>query len=163
MARGRGRRGSYRLLTPPERASIAARFRSGARVKEVMLEFGLAQSSASRLRDEVALMRRRVCHSPHRLSFAERERIFVGIHRGESDSEIAQALGRHRSTIGREIRRCGAQRRHYRPLQAERVAQRLARRPKPTKLASSAGLLTAVERGLHKRWSPQQISARLKA
>jgi transposase, IS30 family len=99
--------------------------------------------------------------SPHRLSFEERERIFVGVCRGESDSEIARVLGRHRSTVGREIRRC-AERRQYRPLRAEHMARRLARRPKPTKLSSSTRLVAAIEEGLRRRWSPQQPSARLK-
>jgi IS30 family transposase len=63
--------------------------------------------------------------------------------------------------VCREIR-AGGGRERYRALQAERRAQRCARRPKPTKLASSARLLREVEAGLERRWSPQQISARLK-
>ena len=161
MAKRRGSRGRYRLLTPTERTAIEARFRRGALVVEVMAEFGLPHTSACRIQDEVALFRRRVACSRHRLSFEERERIFVGICHGESDSDIARALGRHRSTVGREVSRCG-ERRQYRPLRAERVAQRLARRPKSTKLSGSMRLLTAVEEGLERRWSPQQISARLK-
>jgi len=148
-------------LTPTERALIEARFRAGVRVREVMAEFGVPHTSACRIQNEVALMRRRVVCSPHRLSFEERERIFVGVCRGESDSEIARALGRHRSTVGREIRKCG-ERRHYRPLQADRAARRLARRPKPTKLAGYPRLVAAVQEGLERRWSPQQISFRLK-
>jgi IS30 family transposase len=148
-------------LTPTERAQIVSRFCAGARVKEVIAEFGVPNTSAYRIRDEAALVRRRVSHSPWRLSFEERERIFVGIHRGESDREIARSLGRHRSTVGREVRRCG-ERRHYRPLQAERVAQRLAGRPKPTKLSGSPRLVAAIEEGLARRWSPEQISARLR-
>jgi transposase, IS30 family len=159
---GMGRARHHRLLTPTERRAIVARFRAGAQVKEVMAEFGLAMTSACRIRDEAALMRRRVGHSSHRLSFEERERILVGICRGESDAEIARALGRHRSTVGREIRRCGGRRHHYRPLKAERVAQRLAGRPKPTKLSGCRALVAAVEDGLARRWSPQQISARLR-
>jgi IS30 family transposase len=161
MAKGRGGR-RYRLLTPVERAAVVARFRAGARVKEVMVEFDLAHTSACRIKDEAWLMRRRVLHSPHRLSFEERERIFVGVCRGETNAEIARVLGRHRSTVGREIRRCGGRRRDYRPLKGERVAQRLAARPKPSKLCGCPGLVAAVEQGLGKRWSPQQISARLK-
>jgi len=156
-----GRRGPYRWLTPTQRAAIEARFRAGVSVAEVMAEFGVPASSARRIRIEAALMRRRVEHSPHRLSFGEREEIFAGVCRGESDSQIARALGRHRSTIGREIARCGGRER-YRPLRAERVAQRLAGRPKQTKLAACPRLLAAVEEGLLRRWSPQQISARLK-
>jgi transposase, IS30 family len=159
---GLGRPKRYRWLAPAERRVVMARFRSGARVKEVMVEFGLAHTSACRIRDEAALMRRRVDHSPRRLSFEERERILVGVCLGETDAEIARALGRHRSTVGREIRRCGGRRCDYRPLKAERVSGRLAARPKPTKLSACPALLAAVERGLGERWSPQQISARLK-
>jgi IS30 family transposase len=148
-------------LTPTERAVVLARFGAGARVRDVMAEFGLPSSTASRIRDEALLVCRRGEHSPHRLSFAERERIFVGIHLGESDSEIARVLGRHRSTIGREIRRCG-ERRRYRPLRGERVTRWAARRPKPTKLSGCPRLVAAVEQGLERCWSPQQISARLK-
>jgi transposase, IS30 family len=159
MVSGRGR---YRWLSPAERAAIAARFAAGASVREVMAGFAVPATTARRIRDEAGLARRRVGHSPRRLSFAEREEIFAGICRGESDSQIARALGRHRSTIAREIARCGGGRRGYRPLRAERVAGRLARRPKPGKLAGCPRLLAAVEAGLERRWSPQQISARLR-
>src|SRR3954468_15216312 len=148
-----GRRGPFRWLTPVERAAIAARFRAGARVADVVVEFGVPRTLAARIRDADALARRRVWHSPHRLSFAEREEIFAGICRGESDSEIARSLGRHRATIGREIGRCGGRQR-YRPLCAERIAGRLVRRPKASKLAGCTRLLAAVQAGLERCWSP---------
>ena len=154
-------RGRYGWLTPIERAVVAARFVAGVSVREVGGEFGVPSTTARRIRDEAALARRRAGHSPRRLSFAEREEVFAGICRGESDSEIARSLGRHRSTIGREIGRCGGRQR-YRPLRAERIAGRLARRPKATKLAGCPRLLAAVQEGLGRCWSPQQISQRLK-
>src|ERR1700733_9393862 len=116
-----GKRGRYRLLTSVERAGVVARFRAGARVGEVMVEFGLAHSSASRIKHEAALMRRRVAYSPHRLSFEERERISRGIAVGESARAIAGALGRAPSTVSREIR-AGGGRRRYRAIGAERRA-----------------------------------------
>jgi transposase, IS30 family len=158
MARGRG---PYRWLMPPQRAAIAARFAAGAAVRGVMVEFGVPATTARRIRDEAALASRRVAHSARRLAFAEREEIFAGILRGQSDSQIARELGRHRATIGREIARCGGRRR-YRPVRAERIAQRLAARPKPTKLAGCPRLLGAVQDGLARRWSPQQIAQRLR-
>ena len=161
MAKSGGRRPS-RWLTAVERGAVVARFRAGARVVEVMAEFGLARTSAYRIRDEAELVSRRVAHSPHRLSFEERERILVGVCRGESDSEIARGLGWHRSTVGREIRRCGGRCRDYRPLAAERVAHRLAGRPKRSKFSACPRLVAAVERGLQEGWSPEQISARLR-
>jgi transposase, IS30 family len=158
---GRGRPKRYRVLTPPERAAVRARFRAGALLREVMAEFGLAHTSACRIRDEAALMGRRVADSPYRLSFAERERISRGIAAGESGRAIARALGRAPSTICREIERCGGSRERYRALAGERVSQRRARRPKPTKLGSCPRLVAEVQRGLERGWSPQQISARL--
>jgi hypothetical protein len=50
MAKKRGFRGRYRLLTLPERTAIEARFRAGAQVMEVMAEFGLPHTSARRSR-----------------------------------------------------------------------------------------------------------------
>jgi IS30 family transposase len=59
-------------------------------------------------------------------------------------------LGRHRSSVGREIRRCGDGLRQYRPLQAGRVARRLARRAMATKLSLSPRLVAAIERRLER-------------
>jgi transposase, IS30 family len=146
---------------PAERAVVVARFGCGASVGEVVAELGLSVTTARRIRDEVALSRRRVGQSERRLSFAEREEIFAGICRGESDSVIARALGRHRCTVGREIARCGGRGR-YRPLRAERRAGQLAARPKPSKLAACPQLLAAVQDGLLRCWSPQQIAFRLR-
>jgi len=159
----RGRRpGSYRWVSPGERSAIFVRFRAGALVEEVIAEFGVTKRTAYRMRDEAFLSRRRLVHSPHRLSFAERERILVGVARGESNAEIARALGRDRSTIGRELARCGPRRGNYSALSAERKAQTACRRPKPTKLASHPRLLLEVEQRLREYCSPQQIAARLK-
>jgi IS30 family transposase len=157
-----GRRpGPEGWITPGERAVMAARVQAGATLREVAAEFGVGFSTVWRNVNEAALARRRVDHSPWRLSFAEREEIFAGICRGESDSAIARRVGRHRATIGREITRCGGRQR-YRPSRAERIAGDFARRPKATKLAACPGLLAAVQAGLALRWSPQQIAARLR-
>jgi transposase, IS30 family len=148
-------------LSPVERQVVLGRFREGARVKDVMVEFGLAQATASRIKDEAALMRRRVGVSSRRLSFEERERISRGIAVGESGRAIARGLGRSPSTVCREIR-AGGGRERYRAIGAERGARRRGRRPKPTKLSACPRLLAEVERGLEQGWSPRQISARLR-
>jgi transposase, IS30 family len=154
--------GSYRWVCPDARARIAARLVAGASVRELAVQFGCSTRTVQRIGEQAALAGRRVAHSPRRLSFAERERISRGIAAGESNAEIARALGRDRSTIGREIRAACAQRRWYRALAAERKARERARRPKPGKLSSSPRLLAAVQAGLARRWSPEQISARLR-
>jgi IS30 family transposase len=155
-------RGSYRWVRPGDRARIAARLAAGGSCRELAVEFGCSARTVLRIAEQAALARRRVAHSRHRLSFEERERISRGIAAGESDSEIARALGRHRSTVGREIRGACAQRRLYRALAAERSSRARASRPKAAKLSACPRLLAAVEAGLERRWSPQQVSARLK-
>jgi IS30 family transposase len=124
-------------------------------------EVGVSLRTADRIREQALLARRRVWHSPHRLSFEERERIMVGIAAGESDAQIARALGRARSTVGREIVRSCRRRCEYRALNAERRADRRARRPKARKLERCPRLLEAVQAGLVAGWSPEQIAARL--
>jgi transposase, IS30 family len=155
-----GKRGRYRWLSPVERRVAVERFWAGGSPGEVVAEFGVSHSTACVIRDEAALMRRRVGCSGRRLSFEERERISRGIATGESGREIARALGRCPSTVSREINACGGRER-YRALRAHARAQRCARRPKQSKLAGCPELMAEVEAGLLKGWSPEQISARL--
>ncbi len=157
-----GRKGLYRWLRADERRLIAARLAEGASLSGLAVQFGCSSQTVARVRDEALMLRARAGHSRLRLSFEERERILVGILRGESDAQIARAIGRHRSTVGREINRTCEERWRYRPSAAERRRAVRARRPKPGKLAAYPELLAAVEEGLSECWSPEQISARLK-
>ncbi len=94
----------------------------------------------------------------------EREEIAVGLAQGLSCRQIAGRLapGRSASTVCREVRR-NSVRGVYRAHLAQREAQERARRPKPAKLVVSGELREWVQRKLGKNWSPEQISARLKA
>jgi transposase, IS30 family len=104
---------------------------------------------------------RRRPRSPLRLSLSEREEIRAGIASGDSFRAIARRLGRAPSTVSREVG--GMQgRRGYRATSAEDLASLAARRPKPAKLASNARLRRRVREMLCERFSPQQISARLR-
>jgi IS30 family transposase len=150
----------YSWVRPDEREAIVERLCAGERPVVVAGRFGCSRSTVQRIA-QVAALRRRGRRSPRRLGFAERERISRGIAAGESDSEIARAVGRHRSTVGREIR-AGGGRRGYRALSAERKARQRAQRAKPGLLCGSPRLLAEVEAGLERRWSPQQISRRLR-
>jgi IS30 family transposase len=155
MAKRRTRRGPYRWLTPPERRAIEERLRDGAKVKEIVAQFGCSAVTVWRIRDQAHLLRRRVHHSRLRLRFEERERISRGIAAGESAHAIAGELGRAPSTVTREIDRAGG-RAGYRALAAERRACERLARPKDGKLKGNPRLLAAVEAGLERRWCPSR-------
>jgi IS30 family transposase len=148
-------------LCPADRDRVLERLRAGDPVLEIAAAFGVGYMTVYRIRDHAALVGRRVSHSGWRLSYEERVWIAARLELGQGVREIARALGRSPSTVSRELARNGG-RRGYRPVRAEQRAQRCARRPKAGKLAGAAGLLAAVEQGLEQRWSPEQISARLR-
>ena len=99
------------------------------------------------------------------LSFAEREEIALGVAAGDTNVVIAARVGRHPSTVGREIKRNGVLRwpADYRAVTAQAKAEVRARRPKVSKLAARAALRAQVQAGLTRHWSPQQIARRLVA
>jgi len=98
------------------------------------------------------------------LSLADREEIAVGLARGESYREIGARLDppRPASTISREVERSGPRER-YRAVRAQALAEQRARRPKTAKLAANVELRAQVQAKLEKKWSPEQISAWLRA
>ena len=97
------------------------------------------------------------------LSLAEREEIALGAAQKLPYREIARRLGRPASTVSREVRRNGPARgpRGYRAVAAQVRAEERAGRPKPAKLAVNGELRAAVQGKLERKWSPEQVSARL--
>jgi transposase, IS30 family len=97
------------------------------------------------------------------LTLIERELIARDAAAGKSPRQIAQRLGRHRSTITRELQRnslhCpGGAGRFYLPADAQSQAEfRRARAPRPHKLAH-APLRQQVHRRLRACHSPEQIA-----
>jgi transposase, IS30 family len=94
----------------------------------------------------------------------EREEIAVGRAQKLPYREIAGRLapGRDAATVSREIRR-NSVRGVYRAHLAQRNAEERARRPKPAKLAVNGELRERVQDSLRLNWSPEQVSAGLKA
>jgi IS30 family transposase len=95
------------------------------------------------------------------LQMTERHTIRRGINSGLSNRAIASMLGRHHSVVSREISRNGGREKYW-SFEAERRAVEQRRRPKDRKLVTHPRLWGAVLTGVRKRWSPEQISARLR-
>jgi IS30 family transposase len=77
--------------------------------------------------------------------------------------QIARHLGRAPSTISRELRRnAHPGSGEYRPWAAQRRAARRRARSRQGKLAVNPRLREVVADGLRRRWSPEQISKRLR-
>ncbi len=94
------------------------------------------------------------------LCVQEREMISRELGRESSARDIAKLLGRHHSTISREIERNGGAD-GYRAVAAQERYELCKVRPKERKLVASSQLHDAVNEGLEQKWSPEQISARL--
>jgi IS30 family transposase len=96
------------------------------------------------------------------LTASDREEIRVGIELGESDDEIARRIGRHRSTVWREIKANGG-RSAYNAAGADERAAQVAARPKTPWTEQRPWLWEEVQALLRtKKWSPEQIAHRLR-
>jgi IS30 family transposase len=96
------------------------------------------------------------------LSFGEREDIAVGLAAGQSLRVIAARLGRSPSTVSRELARNADPRRGYRASTAHALAYDRVSRPEPAKLVVNLALRAKVEKDLEKKYSPEQITGRLR-
>lgn len=88
----------------------------------------------------------------------EREQIAQFLSQGLSRAEIGRRLGRHRSTIGRELARNG-EHGGYWPSRAQQKTA--ARRATRVKKLDHPALKETVCDGLSQRWSPEQIAGRM--
>jgi IS30 family transposase len=149
-------------LSVVERESVLVRLGTGEHSEEVAAALGCSLRTVQRVYADSLVKSRRVDQAELRLSFEEREQISRGVAGGESARLIARQLGRAASTITRELHVNGGRVR-YRALRAHRRAIACTARPKRGKLAGCPRLRSEVQAGLVARWSPQQISARLRA
>jgi IS30 family transposase len=82
---------------------------------------------------------------------------------GLSVRAVAARLHRAPSTISRELARNADPRTGgYLPERADRLARQRQHRPKPSRLSQNPVLSQAVQGLLHRRYSPEQVSGRLK-
>lgn len=95
-----------------------------------------------------------------RITLEEREEISRQLSQGRAVGAIAAGLGRHASTISREVHRGSGNRWTYRAARAQQRAERNARRRKAGqyKFRHHRRLWAQVRRKLLRRWSPKQIA-----
>jgi len=150
--------------TPWARARIALRaYARGANMYQAGADAGISYATVWRLVEEhgVVMLTERKPRAGA-LTVDERELIWLGIERGESDAEIARGLGRHRGTVGREVRANGG-REDYRPFRAQDRADRASRRSRQRWWENRPWLWDMVlDLLVTEKWSPQQVAATLK-
>ena len=98
------------------------------------------------------------------LTAAERGVLYRLHEAGKSDAEIGRLMGRHRSTIGRELSRNGGRggrNNGYHPAQAQRLAEARRRACRRRARLDEPELRRYVHRKLRLRWSPEQVAGRL--
>jgi IS30 family transposase len=149
-------------VTQGDRERIARLLAEGKSAKAVAREVDRSDAIVLQvIKDKGGLVRRPAVESRYRLSLSDREEISRGIAAGDSARTIAGRLGRAPSTVIRELARAGGPA-SYRAWAAQNHALARRRRPRPTRLGSCDRLRAEVEDGLRKRWSPEQISRRLR-
>lgn len=145
-------------LSDAERSEMWRRWKAGQSLAQIARGLGRRHSTLHRAVGQCGgfapAVRRR---AEHGLTLVHREEISRGICAGLSMARIAAGLGKHRSTVSREIGRNGG-RQGYRAAAAEAAAWQRARRPKRCKLARHRRLCRAVAQGLQCYWSPEQIA-----
>ncbi len=96
-----------------------------------------------------------------RITDSDRGTIWVLLHQGLNKTQISNRLGFHKSTISREIKRNGYKNGGYYFVNANLFAwRRQAHRRRPKKMCDD--LINKIISLLELKWSPEQISNRLK-
>jgi len=154
-------RAGWRRMSAAEHARLWEAWGVGRSAREIAQDLNRARNAVQRVleyRGGFAPPPRK--RAKDRLEAGQREEISRGISAGLSARCIAQRIGKHHSTVSREINRNGG-RAIYLATVAENSAWQRAVRPKCCLLRQRPVLCAYVIRGLQRRWSPQQIAARL--
>ncbi|MDQ1730374.1 MAG: hypothetical protein QOK10_533 [Pseudonocardiales bacterium] len=152
----------------PMSAEVRARFwaaRAGGLVSaDAAAVAGVsANAGAMWVRAAGGIRPRRVAPASVRfLNQCEREEIALGLAQKQTPAQIGRRIGRHPSTVAREIARNCRANGDYRAMAADRSAQLRRARPKPARLAVHGELRGEVQARLGKKWSPEQISRTLR-
>ena len=158
------------LVLGAERERVWAAVRAGVHLRDAAASVGVSYEAARLwLRDCGGVIPppsragRPGC-SYRRLTATDRETIALMLAARHTLSEIAAELGVDKSTISRERSRHSTLEGRYRPMHAQARAEATARtaHTRPRKLSRPGPLRDYVVAGLGQKWSPQEISYRLR-
>jgi IS30 family transposase len=153
---------AYPRLPDQVRRSVLLASLTCVSYREVAERFSISTMSVHRIRHDPVVRAELYAKRGARLCLSDREEISLGLIRGWSFERIGVEIGRHKSTISREVGGV-AGRESYRAVAAHEAALERAGRPKPTKFEQHRRLAVVVETWLEEQqWSPEQISARLR-
>lgn len=98
------------------------------------------------------------------MNLEERERFAILMAKGHSLRDVAKLLGRHHSTLSRELQKSDVRGFSwlYLPFLAEIYAERKRRRKRPWRVLKNAQIRAYVEEKIRLGWSPEQVCGRLK-
>ncbi|HZE15534.1 MAG TPA: IS30 family transposase, partial [Mycobacterium sp.] len=142
--------------------------RAGATPTQAAVAAGVSEHTARRWVNQAGYVPRTLVAAGQELevgsrsmSFTERCRLEELLESECSQARAAHLLGRHRSTISREVCR-GMTSSGYRARVGQDAVEAARARPKPRKLESNPVLLAEVVGRLEQRHSPEQIAGRLR-
>jgi len=169
-ARGEAGRGQERRVAPQRRALLLELMRAGVNPRQAARAAGVSDGFAYRLDKKMGGVYssspdqgRTAAGCGRYLDYDKRLDLHALLEQGLPDAGIARRLGVHRSTVGRERKRnaCPVTG-HYLPARADRMAAARRARPKASKLSRQPVLRARVQGMLDRRYSPEQVSGRLK-
>jgi transposase, IS30 family len=161
-----GKSGWSRQPLPPEQVRLVLdQLAAGLNPNQAARAAGVSKSYAYLLHHKMGGVYRPpgVTYSDRYLDREQRYELARLRELGLSLRQIAARLGRSPSTVSRELARNADPRTGgYQPERAHRLAWERQRRPKPSRLAADPVLRGRVQQLLDRRFSPEQVSGRLK-
>jgi len=156
--------GDWRRLPPERERRVADLLAAGMTLRRAAAVAGVSKGYAFALNKKMGGVYRPpgASYSDRYLDREERYEIARLRESGLSVRQVAACLGRSPSTVSRELARNAAPRGGYQPERAHRLAWERQRRPKPSRLSQHPGLRAAVQEMLDERYSPEQVSGRLR-
>jgi transposase, IS30 family len=160
---GRGR--DWRRFPPERVRAVLDQLAAGLNPGQAARAAGVSHGYAYQLHHKMGGVYRPpdVTYSARYLDREERYELARLRESGLSIRAVARRMGRAPSTVSRELRRNADPRTGgYQPEQAHRLAWKHQQRRKQSRLAQRPQLRAAVQQMLDRRYSPEQVSGRLK-